>query len=173
MTREVDLRQGSRASRLSIRTRSVASVVGIAGSLPMRDLRLGVRREGPGVAEDVLMVRGIDTVGAARDDKAARTRAAIVILRARHGGRAKNTESNRGDHRRLSKLQHCPISRLSCSCRTCPIDRSRSGFIPDKSFRRALPAAGGCERADGMCVRRIAIGRVSRAKKIGAAAWNE
>src|SRR6516225_11962898 len=103
MFREVDLRQGSRASRLSIRIRSAASVVGIAGDLPMRDLRLGVRREGPsGIAEDVLTVRGIDTVGAARDDKAAGAGAAIVILRARHGGRAENTQSNRGDHRRLS-----------------------------------------------------------------------
>ena len=60
----------------------------------MRDLRLGVRREGPsGIAEDVLTVRGIDTVGAARGDKAARTGAAIVILRARHRGRAESTDT--------------------------------------------------------------------------------
>src|SRR6516162_4663629 len=106
----------------------------------MRDLRLGMRREGPsGIAEDVPMVRGVDTVGAARDDKAARTGAAIVILRARHGGRAESTESNRGDHRRFSKLQHFRISRLGRTCGTCPIDRRGALFIPDNSFWRALP----------------------------------
>src|SRR6516225_3958853 len=119
--------------------RSAVLVVRVAGDLPTRDLCLGVRGEGLRIAEEVLMVHGVDAVRAARDDIATGAAAAIVVLRTRHGGRAENTESNRGDHRRLSKLQHCRISKLGCTCRTCPIDRSEAAFIPDNSIQGAPP----------------------------------
>ena len=75
-------------------------------------LRLRVRREGLGIDEDVLMIDGVDAIGAPRDNKAASPAAAIIVLPARQSGRAENTESDRRDHRGLSKLQHCRISKL-------------------------------------------------------------